>query len=314
MRHQSVGVHRVDAERVRPAAGVQRVHEVVAHLAGPLVVQGHRHVGLGGLPVHGQQVDLRGGAVQRLGDDDLQHLVEELGRAGIVVVAHALQAVLLPVVQPHADHEGLQDDAPGLQGPAHRAGVLVAGLDAVGDQDDDVAGLGVVGKITGGLLQRPGDGGGAHAAHGLQHPAHLRHAALAERHFQPGVVAVLFAGFDRGLVPVQTKRQLQVRRAFQLLQAFQQELPGGVDLRLVAPEGVHAVAGVHHEQHAGDGPVLCGQPAAEQQGEERDERAEGTREHDGGLKSRPTSPRAVPVRVRPVHRSVRRHATCGCPS
>jgi hypothetical protein len=138
VRHDAVGENRVNVQRVRLAVQRHGMHEVVAVFAGALVVEGNGHVGLGGLAVIGEQQQLRGRAVQGLVDHDFQNPVEHFGRAGIIVVAHALQAELGGIFQPDADHKGLQYDAFRLQGTAHSARIFVAGLNAVGDQYDDV--------------------------------------------------------------------------------------------------------------------------------------------------------------------------------
>jgi hypothetical protein len=49
---------------------------------------------------------------------------------------------------------------------------------------------------------------------------------------------------------IEAQGQLQVGLVLQFLQRGEEQFPRRIDLRLVAPESVHAVARVHHEQHA----------------------------------------------------------------
>ena len=257
MHHQSIGEDGVKAQRVRHIAIVHSVDDVVLHHAGFLVVQRNRHVGLGRFAIVGEQVDLGSCAIERLRYHLLQHLLEDLGCCGVVVGAHALQAVLLAVLQPDTDNERLQHDALGLQRTAHRARIFITGFDAIGNEDDDVPYLSSTPlqwrEIAARLFKRPRDGRGAEASHLFQCALHAGYAIGAEGHFKFRVVAVLLSRFNARLVTVYAQRQLQIGLAFQFGEALQQERARHIYLRLVAPERVHAVARIEHEEHAGKG-------------------------------------------------------------
>ena len=256
MGHHTVGVYGVDAQGVRNAPVVHGMHQVIADLSGALVIEGHGHIGLRGLSVRGHQADLGRGRIQCLGHHHLQHMFEELGGTGVEIIAHALQRVLLRVAKAHTDNEGLQHDASRLECATDGTGVLITGFDAIGDEDDDVPyGPGPFGghrfrEVLRRTFQGPGDRSGTDTTHGHQGALHVRYAVRAERDLQVRVVAILLTGLNGCLMAIEAQGQLQVGLVLQFLQRGEEQFPRRIDLRLVAPESVHAVARVHHEQHA----------------------------------------------------------------
>ena len=141
--------HGIEHQRVGDPGLVQGVDGLQDALSGVAFDELVGQIGSGGLAFRIEQVDLGGGPVNGLVDDDVQHLAEAVRTRGVEVASHALERVLVLLLQSDADDEGLDDDALRLEGPGDRAGVFVTGLDAVGDEQDDVAlGALLVGKSS----------------------------------------------------------------------------------------------------------------------------------------------------------------------
>ena len=95
-----------------------------------------------------------------------------------------------------------------LQLQRNFAGVLVARFQPVGNQNQNIAGVGVYGKIVGRLQQRVRYG---RIAFRFQHPQltlNLRRGIWPERHFQLGVLAIVQAVFVLVAVGAQTHFQV----------------------------------------------------------------------------------------------------------
>ena len=202
--------HGVEHQGVGDPGLIQGVDGLQDWLSGVTLDELVGQIGSGGLAFRIEQIDLGRGPVDGLVDDDVQHLAEAVRTGGVEVSPHALERVLVLLFQSDADDEGLDDDALRLEGPGNRAGVFVTGLDAVGDEQDDVApGALLVGEIVGCTEQGAGDGGGALGPEFLEFLLDEQVASLADGHHELGVVAVLLTGHMLGAMPVDPESDFQ---------------------------------------------------------------------------------------------------------
>ena len=95
-------------------------------------------IGASGFAFTVEQVDLGRGAVDGLVNDDVEDVSEAFGIGGVEIPPDTLEGVLVFLLEPDADDERLDDDALGSKSPRDRTGVLVTGLDAIGDQQNDI--------------------------------------------------------------------------------------------------------------------------------------------------------------------------------
>ena len=192
---------------------------------------------------------MKGGVVHGLLQHKLKHVFKRHRVGRIVEVANAPKSFGHVFLNAHANDKGFDHDAFGLQSATYGTGIFVAGLNAVGDEDDDVASR-RVGKIVRGLFERPGNGRGAlctDASEGLFDDEVVR---LCEGHHELGVVAILIAGNVLRSVPIDAKPQFELVPLVEFLECLAEEVGRGFNFAMPTPKRIHAVGGIKDEEDA----------------------------------------------------------------
>ena len=248
---------RVDFKCVDGVFGVVVVEDGVAEGVGLVVVEGDGDVGLVWAVV---LVDEREGEECVLvgeEEDFVQGFVEAFFSAEQGEVSGAVGLLLEIVGAAYADDEGLDDGTALLYVFCHVAYVAVAVVHAIGDDEDDVAGVVVFRKV----FQRAVEGGscGAPAVgyEGFEFALELVGVVGSKGHFELCGDGVFVE------VAEDTQGHLDVGVGGDAVHEAQQDLLGDFDFGVALPFVPHALRAVEDDEHAGGfltEPGLCGSP------------------------------------------------------
>ena len=240
-----VGEEGVDFECVDGVFGVVVVEDGVAECVCLVVVEGDGDVGLVGAVVlvnegEGEECVLVGEE-----EDLVQGLVETFLVAEHSEVTGAVGLLLEVVGTAYADDEGLDDSAALLNTLSHIAEVAVGVVHAVGDDEDDVAGVVVFGEVFERAVEGGGCGAPAVGYEGFEFAFQLVGVVGRKGHFELGGDGVFVE------VAEDAQSHFHVGMALDAVEKAQQYLLGDFNLRVALPFVPHALRAVENNEHTG---------------------------------------------------------------